>query len=127
VALVQVIHVVDETALEEARRVAPLVHGLLLDSGNPALPVKELGGTGRQHNWAISRMIREAVEVPVFLAGGLRAENVAQAVQQVGPFGLDVCSGVRTEGRLDAAKLAALFGALRGVPAGGAPAGTEPV
>ncbi len=72
-------------------------------------------------------MIREAVEVPVFLAGGLRAENVAQAAQQVGPFGVDVCSGVRTEGRLDAAKLTAFCGALRGVPAGGAPAGTEPV
>jgi phosphoribosylanthranilate isomerase len=127
VALVQVIHVVDETALAEARRVAPLVHGLLLDSGNPTLPVKELGGTGRQHNWAISRAIREAVSVPVFLAGGLHAGNVAQAARQVGPFGIDVCSGVRTEGRLDAAKLAAFFGALQEIPAGEAPAGTSPV
>jgi phosphoribosylanthranilate isomerase len=124
VALVQVIHVVDAAALEEARRVAPLVNGLLLDSGNPTLPIKELGGTGRQHNWAISRAIREAVDVPVFLAGGLHPGNVAQAVEQVGPFGIDVCSGVRTEGRLDRAKLAAFFGALREVPAGGAPAGT---
>jgi phosphoribosylanthranilate isomerase len=124
VALVQVIHVVDEAALDEARRVAPLVNGLLLDSGNPALPIKELGGTGRQHNWAISRAIREAVAVPVFLAGGLHAGNVAQAVQQVGPFGIDVCSGVRTAGRLDAHKLAAFFGALHEVPAGNAPAGT---
>jgi phosphoribosylanthranilate isomerase len=124
VALVQVIHVVDEDALDEARRVAPLVNGLLLDSGNPGLPIKELGGTGRQHNWAISRAIREAVAVPVFLAGGLNAGNVAQAVEQVAPFGVDVCSGVRTEGRLDPAKLAAFFAAVRGVPAGGAPAGT---
>jgi phosphoribosylanthranilate isomerase len=124
VALVQVIHVVDEDALDEARRVAPLVNGLLLDSGNPGLPIKELGGTGRQHNWAISRAIREAVAVPVFLAGGLNAGNVAQAVEQVAPFGVDVCSGVRTEGRLDPAKLAAFLAAVRGVPAGGAPAGT---
>lgn len=107
IALVQVIHVTDEAAITEARAVAPYVDGLLLDSGNQALPVKELGGTGRVHNWDISAAIRAAVEVPVFLAGGLTPANVAAAVRQVQPFGVDVCSGVRTGGALDAVKLAA--------------------
>ncbi len=109
IALVQVIHVVDETAIEEARRVAPYVNGILLDSGNPSLRIKELGGTGRRHNWQISRVIREIVEVPVFLAGGLNADNIAEAIQQVAPFGVDVCSGVRTSDQLDEQKLAAFF------------------
>ncbi|HNL40150.1 MAG TPA: hypothetical protein PKH43_13465, partial [Saprospiraceae bacterium] len=85
---------------------------LLLDSGNPNLAVKELGGTGRVHNWAISRRIVEQSGVPVFLAGGLRPDNVQAAVEAVQPWGLDLCSGVRTEGRLDEQKLAAFFAAL---------------
>jgi phosphoribosylanthranilate isomerase len=109
ISLVQVIHVVGEESLAEARTVAPHVNGLLLDSGNPALPVKELGGTGRQHDWSISAAIREAVDVPVFLAGGLKPDNIRQAIEQVRPFGVDVCSGVRTDGVLDEAKLAAFF------------------
>lgn len=108
VKLVQVIHVVDESAVAQARAVAPWVDALLLDSGRPQAAVKELGGTGRVHDWTLSRAIREAVDRPVFLAGGLNADNVAQAVAQVRPFGLDVCSGVRTAGRLDTARLAAL-------------------
>lgn len=112
IALVQVVHVTGPESIDEALAVAPQVDGILLDSGNPSAPVKELGGTGRRHNWGVSRRIREAVAVPVFLAGGLRPENVAEAVREVGPFALDVCTGVRTDGRLDAAKLAAFFGAL---------------
>lgn len=112
IALVQVLHVRGEETVEEARRVAPHVSALLLDSGNPTLAVKELGGTGRVHDWEISRRIREAVEAPVYLAGGLHAENVAEAVQTVGPFGLDVCSGVRTDGVLDEVKLAQFFAAI---------------
>jgi phosphoribosylanthranilate isomerase len=112
IALVQVVHVVGEASMDEALAAEPHVHAILLDSGNPALPVKELGGTGRRHDWAISARIREAVRVPVFLAGGLRPDNVRAAVETVGPFGLDVCSGVRTNGRLDENKLAALFAAL---------------
>lgn len=103
--LVQVIHVVDETALDEARAVAPLVDRILLDSGNPNLAVKELGGTGRTHNWEISRRIRDTVTVPVFLAGGLNAQNVTAAIAAVHPAGIDVCSGVRSAGALDPARL----------------------
>lgn len=86
---------------------APSVDALLLDSGNPSLAVKELGGTGRAHNWDISRRMVAEVPVPVFLAGGLRAGNVAEALNTVAPFGVDVCTGVRTDGALDDAKLSA--------------------
>jgi phosphoribosylanthranilate isomerase len=114
VRLVQVVHVGGEESLEEALAVAPHVDALLLDSGNQSLAVKELGGTGRRHDWAVSRRIREAAAVPVFLAGGLRAENVREAVETVGPFGLDVCSGVRREGLLDEEKLQSFVAALHG-------------
>ncbi|HEX8438402.1 phosphoribosylanthranilate isomerase [Archangium sp.] len=109
VSLVQVIHVTSEESLEEALSVAPHVDALLLDSGNQSLLVKELGGTGRVHDWSVSRRIREQVRIPIFLAGGLRPENVREAIQQVGPFGLDLCSGVRTAGRLDEEKLGRFF------------------
>jgi phosphoribosylanthranilate isomerase len=105
VRIVQVIHVGDEGALIEAQTVAPQVDAILLDSGNPSLATKELGGTGRAHDWAVSRKIRDAVQVPVYLAGGLNPQNVAKAIAQVQPFGVDVCSGLRTDGRLDPAKL----------------------
>jgi len=105
ISLVQVIHVNGSEAVAEAVSVAPDVDGILLDSGNQSLPVKELGGTGRVHDWGLSRKIRDAVNVPVFLAGGLSADNVGSAIRQVEPFGVDVCSGVRTEGKLDEAKL----------------------
>lgn len=112
VELVQVIHVLDERSLTEAQEITPYVDALLLDSGNPNLAVKELGGTGRTHNWAISRQIVRQSPIPVYLAGGLRAANVSQAVDQVQPFGLDLCSGVRTNGRLDPQKLTDFFAAL---------------
>jgi phosphoribosylanthranilate isomerase len=109
IRLVQVIHVGDEDSVDEARAVAPYVDALLLDSGNQKLAVKELGGTGRVHDWRISRRIRDAVRVPLFLAGGLNAANVAAAISAVEPHGIDVCSGVRTDGRLDATKLHAFM------------------
>jgi phosphoribosylanthranilate isomerase len=109
IGLVQVIHVQGEASLEEALSLAPDVDALLLDSGNQQLPVKELGGTGRTHDWSISRRIVEQVNKPVFLAGGLRPENVRAALDQVAPFGLDICSGVRTAGALDEGKLAAFL------------------
>lgn len=112
VKLVQVIHVIDQKSVEEALHIAPYVDALLLDSGNPNLAVKELGGTGRVHNWALSRQIRDQSPVPIFLAGGLRPENVRQAIDAVDPFGLDLCSGVRTNGRLDESKLSAFMAAV---------------
>jgi phosphoribosylanthranilate isomerase len=107
IKIIQVIHVMGTEAIEAALKIAPAVDALLLDSGNPTLEIKELGGTGRVHDWSISRQIVEAVHRPVFLAGGLVASNVAQAYATVRPYGLDVCSGLRTKGRLDDEKLAA--------------------
>ncbi len=112
VSLVQVVHVTGPESVEEAAQVAPHVDALLLDSGNQKLAVKELGGTGRTHDWSLSRAIRERIAIPLFLAGGLTPENVGQAIQEVGPFGLDVCSGVRTDGELDATKLNRFFAAV---------------
>ena len=117
VELVQVIHVTGEASVDEALAVAPLVDAVLLDSGNPALAVKELGGTGRTHDWGLSRRIRDAIHpLPLWLAGGLRAHNVAQAIRAVQPYGLDLCTGVRSDGGLDAVKLADFMAAVRAGP-----------
>jgi len=112
ISLVQVIHVTGPEAVHEALAISSHVDAILLDSGNQSLRVKELGGTGRTHDWALSRAIRESVEVPVYLAGGLKPENVAEAIRAVGPFGVDVCSGLRTDGRLDEVKLKSFFAAI---------------
>jgi len=106
IKIVQVIHVLENNSIDEAILISEEVDALLLDSGNPELNVKELGGTGRTHNWELSRTICESVDVPVYLAGGLNAENVAEAIKAVKPFAVDVCSGVRTNGKLDEEKLA---------------------
>ena len=114
ISIVQVIHVGGAQSVDEAVAVAPHVNGILLDSGNQTLSVKELGGTGRTHDWNLSRRIREAVDVPVFLAGGLKPTNIAEAIRQVEPFGVDVCSGVRSQGKLDEAKLSDFFQNIAG-------------
>jgi phosphoribosylanthranilate isomerase len=109
IKIVQVIHVIDEKSVEEAAKISLSVDAILLDSGNPNLKVKELGGTGRVHNWLLSRKIKEQVSCPVFLAGGLKPENVREAIETVEPFAVDVCSGVRTNGILDPWKLERFF------------------
>jgi len=109
VSLVQVVHVTGPEAVDEAVAVAPKVDAILLDSGNQSLAIKELGGTGRTHDWSLSRKIREAIEVPLFLAGGLNPSNVAAAIREVQPFGIDVCSGLRTNSNLDREKLETFF------------------
>jgi phosphoribosylanthranilate isomerase len=115
IKLVQVIHVRGEESIAEAATVAPEVDFILLDSGNPNLAVKELGGTGRTHNWAVSRRIVATCGRPVFLAGGLRPDNLAAADKQVGPYGFDLCSSVRTNDVLDETKLQAFFATVRGL------------
>ena len=112
IALVQVIHVTSQESVDEARSVADNVDALLLDSGNQELAVKELGGTGRTHDWRLSRQIVESVSVPVFLAGGLTPDNVAMGIHEVRPFGLDVCSGLRSNGNLDEEKVRRFFAAI---------------
>ena len=113
IGLVQVVHVVDELSVDEAVRIAPHVDALLLDSGRPDAERKELGGTGRTHDWTLSRRIARESGRPVFLAGGLNAGNVAEAIASVRPFGVDLCSGVRTDDRLDPDKLRAFVAEIR--------------
>ena len=109
VKIVQVVHVTGEGSVDEAVSVSTHVDAILLDSGNPSLAVKELGGTGRVHDWALSRKIVEGTRCPVFLAGGLNSGNVKDAIEAVMPFGLDLCSSVRTDGKLDESKLSDFF------------------
>jgi len=113
VTLVQVVHVRDESSIQKSVELSEHVDAILLDSGNPSLAKKELGGTGRVHDWSISRLIRENVGIPVYLAGGLNAQNVARAIETVRPFSVDVCSGVRTNGKLDEQKLSDFFLAVK--------------
>ncbi len=112
VKLVQVIHVINDRSVKEAIDISKFVDAILLDSGNPNLPVKELGGTGRTHNWELSRKINNSITIPLYLAGGLNKNNVRQAIKTVQPFGIDLCSSVRTNGRLDQQKLKEFFNAL---------------
>ena len=113
VKLVQVVHVANLDSITEAELAAVHVDAILLDSGNQSLPIAELGGTGRTHDWSISRQICDRIAKPVYLAGGLRAENVRMAVDAVQPFGVDVCSGVRVDGRLNEDRLALFVAAAR--------------
>jgi phosphoribosylanthranilate isomerase len=112
---VQVVHVTGEGAVADAAAAEGSVHAILLDSGDLDLPVRRLGGTGRTHDWEVSRRIREEVAVPLWLAGGLQPDNVGEAIRRVGPFGVDVCSGVRTDGALDRSKLSRFVTAVRAV------------
>lgn len=110
--VVAVIHVQDGSALPAAQRIAPHVHGVLLDSGNPVGSRPTYGGTGCTHDWSLSRRIVDALDVPVWLAGGLTPSNVALAIETVRPFGVDVCSKLRVDGRLDPARVAAFSAAV---------------
>ena len=109
ISIVQVVHVTGAESVEEAVAAAAGANAILLDSGNQALAVKELGGTGRTHDWKLSRQIREQIDIPLFLAGGLNSDNVRQAFEEVAPFGLDICTGVRTAGKLDERKIKSFF------------------
>jgi len=112
VKLVQVIHVLDEKAVQEAIEISEWVDAILLDSGNPNLSTKVLGGTGKTHNWDLSKKIRENISIPTYLAGGINKDNIRMAIDHVQPYGIDLCSSVRTNGQLDERKLEELFKAL---------------
>lgn len=122
VGLIQVVHVTGEESVGEAMEVGSLVDAILLDSGNRSLPVRELGGTGRTHDWTLSARIVSQSPVPIFLAGGLNPENVAEAMGTVRPFGVDLCSGVRTADQLDEKKLEKFMRQVRDHDPGPTPA-----
>lgn len=111
--IVQVVHIENEAAVELALGYAHTADALLLDSGRPSDPVESLGGTGNVHDWKLSREIVARVDKPVFLAGGLNEANVGEAIAAVRPFAVDLCSGLRTMGKLDQRKLSAFFAAVR--------------
>lgn len=90
IPLIKAVGVTDEGAIEVARRFERYVDALLLDTHAG----DRIGGTGIVHDWSISRRIVAAVNKPVLLAGGLRPENIVQAIQEVRPYGVDVNSGV---------------------------------
>ena len=112
VSLVQVVHVVDRNSVQEARRAEAGADALLLDSGLPDAPNRVLGGTGSTHDWSLSQEIVGGAGCPVWLAGGLRPDHVAEAIRQVRPSGVDVCSGLRPGRALDAGLLAAFVAAV---------------
>lgn len=112
--VLQVIHVRSEDDVEAAMRAAAVADMLLLDSGAPEKAIRQLGGTGRVHDWSLSRRIVSQSPVPVWLAGGLNPDNAATAVSQVSPFGLDICSGLRPDGVLDAQLLKSFVARTRG-------------
>lgn len=113
VKLIQVIHVLDEWAMDEAMEVIHQVDGILLDSGNPKLRRKQLGGTGRTHDWDISRKIVELSPIPVYLAGGLNPQNIQEAIQTIKPYGVDICTGIRDNHQLNEEKLALFIQNIR--------------
>lgn len=113
IKIVQVLHVKNEKSIEEAINVSFQVDVILLDSGNQNLEIKELGGTGRTHNWSISKRIVESINVPVYLAGGLDSQNILEAIKTVNPYGVDLCSGVRSHGHLDSQKLTTFFEVIK--------------
>ncbi len=108
--IVQVVHVEDDYSFEIAQEYSRVADAILLDSGSPANDV--LGGTGRAHDWDLSRHFVEKLDIPVFLAGGLTPKNIIEAIETVKPYGVDVCSGVRVDGRLDAGRMAEFAAAL---------------
>ena len=99
ITYVQVIHVEGPQALDLIEHYAPHCDSFLLDSGKPSR--NTLGGTGNTHDWSVSAEFMRRAGKPVFLAGGLNPHNVAEAIQQVRPDGVDICSGLRRDGRLD--------------------------
>jgi len=88
-----VVGLYDLPALEaQVARLAPWVDAFITDTYDPATGAT--GATGRTHDWAVSRRLVECSSRPVILAGGLNAENVAEAIRVVGPAGVDAHTGV---------------------------------
>lgn len=115
----QVIHVEDTASVDLIDLYAEHCDAFLLDSGTPATGV--LGGTGAVHDWALSAEVVRRSPRPVWLAGGLTPANVGEAMARVRPDGLDVCSGLRRAGRLDAGLLRDYMQAIDGATNGNSP------
>ncbi len=88
---------------------ADVVDSILLDTARPEKP----GGTGCVHDWALSRRISEETRLPLILAGGLKPENVREAIRAVLPYAVDTASGVETCGKKDAVKIKSFIEEVR--------------
>ena len=91
IKLTKSISVIDESSIQEAKKYEKYVDFILLDTKSG----KRKGGTGKTHNWDISRKIVKEVKNKVFLAGGLNPENIKQAIDEVKPYAVDTNSGVK--------------------------------
>ena len=94
---------------EEVLAMATVADAILLDTYKDGM----LGGSGIAHDWNVSAALARRVSVPVILAGGLRPENVCEAVRKVRPYAVDVSSGVETDGRKDASKMTAFVSGVK--------------
>lgn len=101
--VIKAVHIQDEQrALELMHSFEPVCDALLLDSRTKS----RLGGTGIVCDWDICRKIVDECQIPVILAGGLTADNVAEAVRKTRPYGVDANSGLETpDGWKDADKI----------------------
>ena len=113
IKLIQVVHVEDESSYSLAMNFSSYVDFILLDSGKPSAKKRTLGGTGDTHNWNISKKIVRDCSIPVYLAGGINHSNVVEAIQKVKPYGIDLCTGLRTNNKLDKNKLNVFMEAIK--------------
>lgn len=95
--IIKAVHVMDESAIDTAKVFEDVCDGIILDTKAGG----RIGGTGKTHDWSVSRKIVEEVSLPVILAGGLTPENVGEAISVVQPYAVDVHSGVKLDGVRD--------------------------
>jgi indole-3-glycerol phosphate synthase/phosphoribosylanthranilate isomerase/anthranilate synthase/indole-3-glycerol phosphate synthase/phosphoribosylanthranilate isomerase len=104
--IIKALHVRSDTDLALIKAYEQVTWRLLLDTPTPAW-----GGTGITHDWKLARVA--AQEAPIFLSGGLTPDNVASAIHQVHPWGVDVSSGVETNKQKDVSKIRAFVQHVR--------------
>ena len=91
------------------------IDAILIDTVIPSSgQTMRYGGTGKVNDWAMAKRLVEAISVPTFLAGGINPENVQRAIEEVRPYGVDLCSGVEADhGKRDPEKLRRLMLGVR--------------
>jgi phosphoribosylanthranilate isomerase len=108
VRIIKAIHLLDgsESPLQKLHNYDGIADALILDSVN--LKEDRIGGTGMTHDWTLSKKMVDNSHLPIILAGGLTPDNVQYAIRSVGPYAVDVNSGVkisRTSRRKDPVKV----------------------